>query len=56
MIYMIQNIEYNLDNCVAILAKFSKSACKIRFLLVPNFNDTLALERVNFKLDQFWFL
>ena len=38
---------------VAALAKFSKSTQVAK--LLPDFNDTLALEPVDFKLDQLWF-
>ena len=38
---------------VAALAKFSKSTQVAK--LLPGFNDTLALESVDFKLDQLWF-
>ena len=39
--------------CVAALAKFSKSTQVAK--LPPGLNDTLALESVDFKLDQLWF-
>ena len=38
---------------VAALAKFSKSMQVAK--LLPDFNDTLALELVDNKLDQLWF-
>ena len=45
------------DMLVAILAKFSKSMQDpIYFYWFPILMTPLALERVNFKLDQFWFL